>query len=91
MPAKVSGTLLCNIGVCTVVIWAHSSLTRGPNRAKNGQKLAQKAFFAISAIFGLGTKVRPFLEMAYRAGLDGSFGFLTGGHFWPFLALFGPF
>ena len=42
MPAKVSGTLLCNIGVCTVVIWAHSRLIRGPNWAKNGQYLAKK-------------------------------------------------
>ena len=48
-------------------------------------------FSGISAIFGLGTKVRPFLEMAYQAGLDGSFGFLIGGHFWPFLAIFGHF
>ena len=31
---------------------------------------------------GLGTKVRPFLEMAYRARSNGPFGFLIGDHFW---------
>ena len=39
-------------------------------------------FSGISAIFGLGPKVRPFLEMAYRARSNGPFGFLIGGHFW---------
>ena len=85
-----SGTLFCNIGVCTVVICAHSRLTRGPNLAKNGQKLAQKAFFGHFGHFWPRDKIKTIFENAYQASLDGSFGFLIGGHFsGPFLPIFG--
>ena len=46
-----------------------------PKMAKNGQKWPKIGH-------GLGTKVRPFLEMAYRARSNGPFSFLIGGHFW---------
>ena len=48
-------------------------------------------FVSTALIFGLKWKIRPFLEMAFRARSAGQIGFLIGGRFWRFLAIFGDF
>ena len=50
--------------------------------------LSVGTFVSTALIFGLKWKIRPFLEMAFRARSAGQISFLIGGRFWRFLVIF---
>ena len=63
LPVKVSGTLVCIIGVCKTKGCSHMSPCRATRMAKLGQKQPKRTFDAISSTFGHFYTVGSFLAV----------------------------